>query len=115
MSFEKGGPFKPPQGGELERRRDERRTRREAGEPEKRTQGRCCRTRFPVTRVAEPGAAENVLRRVGPGNDRRAPGSAPVGHDRNASPLRPFSCAKGPENHVLRGARDGAQRRACRP
>jgi hypothetical protein len=31
MSFEKDGPFTPPQGGEPERRRDKRRTRRKAG------------------------------------------------------------------------------------
>jgi hypothetical protein len=31
MSFEKDGPFTPPQGGEPERRRDKRRTRRQAG------------------------------------------------------------------------------------
>jgi hypothetical protein len=99
MSFEKGGPFTPPQGGEPERRRDKRRTRRQAGASEKRAQGRCCRARFSETRVAEPGAAENVARSVWPESDRRSPGTAPVGHATRLTPLRPFSCTAGPENH----------------
>jgi hypothetical protein len=72
MSFEKDGPFTPPQGGEPERRRDQRRTRRQAGEAEKRAQERCCRTRSSVTRVAEPGAAEKVGCRGVPGTPQRS-------------------------------------------
>jgi hypothetical protein len=81
---EDNGRFTPPQGGEPERRRDKRRTRRQAGEAEKRAQGRCCGTRFSARRVAEPGAAEKVAQSVGPGSDRRSPGTAPVG------PVRPW-------------------------
>jgi hypothetical protein len=110
MPPENAACTRSPQGGEPERRRDERRTRRQAGVPEKQPQGRCCRTRFPAARVAEPGAAEKVARHVGPESNRRAPGTAPVGPDRNASPLRPFSRTTGPENHVLCGARGVAQR-----
>jgi hypothetical protein len=99
MSFEKDGPFTPPQGGEPERRRDQRRTRRQAGEAEKRAQERCCRTRSSVTRVAEPGAAEKVAQSVEPRRYRRSPGTAPVGPERPTSPIRPFSCTPGHENH----------------
>jgi hypothetical protein len=38
--------LKPPQGDEPKRRRDQRRTRRQAGGSGKRTQGRCCGARF---------------------------------------------------------------------
>jgi hypothetical protein len=47
-----------------------------------------------------PGAAKKVMRRVEPMSTRRSPGTAPVGPDRNASPLRPFSRSAGPKNHV---------------
>jgi hypothetical protein len=40
MSPENRERFAPPQGGEPERRRDERRTRRQAGAPQKLAQGR---------------------------------------------------------------------------
>jgi hypothetical protein len=52
--------------------------------------------RFSATRVAEPGAAEKVTRRVGLGSDRRAPGTAPAGPKTGHPPLRPFSCIAGP-------------------
>jgi hypothetical protein len=57
---------------------------------------------FSETRVAEPGAAENVLRRVGPGSDRRSPGTAPVGPATRLTPLRPFSYTSEHENHGSR-------------
>jgi hypothetical protein len=61
-----------------------------------------------------PGAAEEVSLRVEPMSDRRAPGTAPVGPDRNPLPWRPFSPSTGPENHVPRSARHTLHRRSCR-
>jgi plasmid stabilization system protein ParE len=77
---------------------------------EKRTQGRRCRGRFSATRVAEPGAAENVARRVGPQRDRRSPGTAATGPGRTAPQLRPFSCSPEHESYVPCSAREGTQR-----
>jgi hypothetical protein len=61
----------PPLGGEPERRRDKRRTRRKAGGAEKRAQGRCCRARFSETRVAEPVVAEEEATCRRPKRNRR--------------------------------------------
>jgi hypothetical protein len=47
MPFENDGQPRPPQGGEPERRRDERRTRRKAGPPEKRAEARYGRRGLP--------------------------------------------------------------------
>jgi hypothetical protein len=60
-----------------------------------------------------PGAAENVAQRVGPGGDRRSPGTAATGPGRTAPPLLPFSCSAKHENHVPCGAGEIAPRRAC--
>jgi hypothetical protein len=57
-----------------------------------------------------PGAAEEAPLCVEPASDRRAPGTAPVGPKRNASPLHPFSCPAGPENLVPLGVRAVTQR-----
>ena len=68
------------------------------------------RTKLSATRVAEPGAAENVARHVGPGSDRRAPGTAPVGPEAPFPPGCPFSCTAGHENHEPLSAREVTQR-----
>jgi hypothetical protein len=102
----------PPQGGEPKRRRDKRRTRRQAGVSEKRAQGRCCHARFSGTRVAEPVIAEEETTDRRPKRDRRndwlrvpwAPGVP-------RPPVCPFSCSAGPKSHELSRALDIAPRR----
>jgi hypothetical protein len=67
---------------------------------------------FSVSRVREPGTAENGTTRLGPEGDRRMPGTRPSCPRRQASPLRPpvryFTCSAG---HGILGPRGARKRR----
>jgi hypothetical protein len=104
-SADRAGPVTATDSGHGNRSRCRSRTtptRRTTTRCVENAHGRCWRTRFFGTRVAEPVIAEEVATGRRPQRNRRNDWLRAMGPECHPSPVRPFSCAAGPKNHGLR-------------